>query len=294
MALQSLPWYLKLLIPTAGGAVVGPLIYYFAREAKGHGVPEVMEAVAMRGGAIRPRVVVIKSLASAISIGTGGSVGREGPIVQIGSAAASTIGQLLGLTGQRLRVLLACGASAGIAATFNAPIAGVFFSVEIILGNYAIATLTPLILSSVAATAVSRAYLGDIPAFFIPPHVMISVWEILFYAVLGALAGVAADAFTKTLYAAEDMFDYVKVPEYIKGAIGGTLIGVGLLCFPQIYGVGYETITKLLNGQEVLTIALALVGVKILATSMTIGSGGSGGIFAPSLFIGPPSARRSA
>ncbi|NOZ19811.1 MAG: CBS domain-containing protein [Planctomycetes bacterium] len=284
--LMTKSWLHKLIVPVIGGAIVAPMIYFLAREAKGHGVPEVMEAIAMHNGIIRPRVVLVKSVASALTIGTGGSVGREGPIVQIGAAFASSLGQLVGVTGERLRVLVACGVTAGITATFNAPIAGVFFSVEIILGNYAITTLSPLIISSVAATVVSRAYLGDVPAFAIPRHLMISPWETLFYALLGMLAGVVAFLFTKLLYATEDIFDAIKVPEYTKGIAGGALVGVGLLYFPQIYGVGYDTITKVLKGEELLWVLLVLVGVKMLAMSITIGSGGSGGIFAPSLLVG--------
>ena len=167
---SALPWYHKLLLPSIGGLIIGPLIYYLGKETKGHGVPEVMEAVALRGGKIRSRVMFLKAFVSAVTIGTGGSVGREGPIVQIGSSLGSTFGQWLRVSQDRLKVLVACGAAAGIAATFNAPIAGVMFSVEIILGNYAIATLVPLIMSSVMATIIGRWYFGDIPAFEIPHY----------------------------------------------------------------------------------------------------------------------------
>jgi len=284
--LSHLPWYIKLLVPVAGGAVVGPMIYFFAREAKGHGVPEVMEAVALKSGRIRPRVVLVKSFASAITIATGGSVGREGPIVQIGSAFASTIGQWLKVSNERLKVLVGCGAAAGIAATFNAPIAGAFFALEIIIGNFALANFSPIIISSVMATAVSRAFLGNYPAFIVPQYSLVSIWEIPFYFVLGILTGMIAVLFSTLVYKSEELFDAIPIPEYFKTALGGLVIGVIILFFPHVYGVGYEAIGLALTGKFVWHFALLLIFVKILATTITLGSGGSGGIFAPSLFIG--------
>ena len=283
---SSIPWYWKILIPTIGGLVFGPMIFFFAREAKGHGVPEVMEAVAMRSGIIRKRVVVIKCLASAICIGSGGSVGREGPIVQIGSAIGSAFGQILRVSGNRLRNLVGCGAAAGIAATFNAPIAGAIFALEIILGEFEMGTFGPIVLASVMATVVSRAFLGNSPAFSIPKYNLVSVWEIPAYLIMGFLGGLFAVLFTKSLYKAEDLWDDLKVPEYVKPALGGFAIGGISLFFPQILGVGYESITVALLEQLPWLFLLVLVFVKIAATSLTIGSGGSGGIFAPSLFIG--------
>ena len=164
------PWVLRIWIPALGGLIVGPLVYFLAREAKGHGVPEVIEAVALRSGIIRKRIVIIKSLASAISIGTGGSVGREGPIVQIGSAIGSGMGQVLRVSEDRIRTLVGCGAAAGIAATFNAPVAGSMFALEIILGDFGLATFSPIVISSVVSTAVSRHFLGDSPAFIVPAY----------------------------------------------------------------------------------------------------------------------------
>ena len=282
----SIPWYWKVLIPAIGGSVVGPLIFFFAREAKGHGVPEVMEAVAMRSGVIRKRVVIVKSLASAVCMGSGGSVGREGPIVQIGAAIGSALGQILSVSGNRLRNLVGCGAAAGIAATFNAPIAGAIFALEVILGEFEMGTFGPIVLASVMATVVSRAFLGNYPAFNIPQYNLVSIWEIPAYLVMGFLAGLVALLFTKTLYKSEDLWDELKVPEYVKPALGGLAIGSLSVFFPQILGVGYETITVALLGRVPWFLLFILVFVKIAATSLTIGSGGSGGIFAPSLFIG--------
>ncbi len=282
----SLSWYMKVWVPAAGGLVVGPLVYFFAREAKGHGVPEVMEAVALKGGVIRKRVVFVKTLASAISISTGGSVGREGPIVQIGSAIGSTLGQLLKVSQDRMRTLVGCGAAAGIAATFNAPIAGSMFALEVILGEFGLATFSPIVISSVVATAVSRAFLGDIPAFIVPAYELVSVWEFPLYLVLGIFCAVVGVTFTKVLYRIEDLFDDFKFPEYLKAIVGGMILGAGGLFFPQVLGVGYGGIDLALMQKLAGWLLLVLIAVKILATSITIGSGGSGGIFAPSLFLG--------
>jgi CIC family chloride channel protein len=283
----GLVWYYKFWIPALGGLIVGPLVYFGAREAKGHGVPEVMEAVALRSGLIRKRLVVIKSLASALTIGTGGSVGREGPIVQIGSAIGSTIGQLTKVSADRLRTLVGCGAAAGIAATFNAPIAGSMFALEIILGDFGVATFSPIVISSVTATAVSRHFLGDTPAFVVPAYELISAWEFPLYLTLGLFCALVAVVFVQTLYKMEDLFDSFKFPpDYFKAVLGGLVLGLMGLVFPQILGVGYGAIDLSLMQNYAWWILLLLVVCKMLATSITIGSGGSGGIFAPSLFLG--------
>jgi CIC family chloride channel protein len=284
--LIRLPWYAKLYPPIVGGALVGPLIYFFAREAKGHGVPEVMEAVALKGGVIRKRVVIVKALASAICIGSVGSVGREGPIVQIGSAIGSSFGQVMGVSADRMRTLVGCGAAAGIAATFNAPIAGVMFAMEIILAEFGIATFSPIVVSSVMATVVSRAYMGNNPAFVVPHYTLVSIAELPLYMLLGVIAALVGVFFTTFLYKAEDIFNEWTIPDYTKAAIGGLMIGIIGIFFPHIFGVGYEAIGLALLEKLPWVIILALVFIKIFATSLTIASGGSGGIFAPSLFIG--------
>jgi len=282
----DIPWYVRIFIPAFGGLVIGPLVYFLAREAKGHGVPEVMEAVALRSGIIRKRVVFVKSLASAVCISTGGSVGREGPIVQIGSAIGSSIGQLLKVSADRIRTLVGCGAAAGIAATFNAPIAGSMFALEIILGDFGLATFSPIVISSVTATAVSRHFLGNSPAFIVPPYQLISAWEFPLYVVMGLFCALVAVAFTTILYRSEDLFEQLKFPEYLKAAIGGLILGIMGLLFPHILGVGYEAINLSLSQELTWWILFILIVFKIFATSITIGSGGSGGIFAPSLFMG--------
>jgi CIC family chloride channel protein len=274
------------LIPMVGGLLVGPIVYKYASEAKGHGVPEVMNAVARLGAIIRPRVAAAKTVASAICIGSGGSAGREGPIVQIGSAIGSTIGQVFRMSGDRVKILVGCGAAAGISSVFNAPIAGVIFSLEIILGDFAITTFSPVILSSVVASVVTRSVLGNHPAFEVPDYSLVSAWEIPLYAVMGMMLGGAGVMFTRTLSFFEDMFDNMKIQPMLKPAVGGLLLGIIAIFYPQVLADGYETIKLTLYGQIAVWLLAILIVMKLLATCLTLGSGNSGGIFAPSLFMG--------
>jgi len=284
--IAGLPAGWKLLAPALGGLLCGLIIYRFAREVRGHGVPEVMEAVAVRGGRIRPRVVLAKMFASAICIGSGGSVGREGPIVQIGSAFGSSLGQWLRLDARHLRTLVACGSAAGIAGTFNAPVAGVLFASEIILGDFGLTRLSPIVIASVMATVVGHYFLGDVPAFAVPTYRLVHVGEFVAYALLGVLAALAAVVFIRSLYRTEDLFERIRLSAPLRAALGGLLIGLIGLVTPHVFGVGYEAIGQALRGQMTWAFMGLLVLAKILAVSITIGSGGSGGIFAPSLFIG--------
>jgi CIC family chloride channel protein len=272
-------------VPAAGGLLVGLLTHYFASEARGHGVPEVMEAIAVRGGRLRARLLGVKSLASAITIGTGGSAGREGPIVQIGSSLGSTVSRLFSLPPYMTKILVACGASAGVAATFNTPIAGVLFSIELILLELKTRSFIPLVIASVFGTVVSRIFMGQYPAFIVPQYRFENTVELSFYLVLGVLAGVVAVTLIYVLYKTEDLFAGLPGPTYIRPVVGGLLLGSLALYFPQVLGVGYETVDAVLNESYAGPMLLALVGLKILAVSLTLGSGGSGGVFAPSLFI---------
>jgi len=283
---DTVPAVLKVGLPALGGLIVGLLVSFGAEEAKGHGVPEVMEALVLREGRIRKRVALVKILASGICISSGGSVGREGPIVQIGSGLGSTVGQLLKLKGSQLKTLIGCGAAAGIAATFNAPIAGTLFALEILLGDFGLAAFSPVVLSAVMATTISHHYFGSLPSFMVPAYSLKSNWEIFIYPFLGILSGLVATLFVVTLYKSEDIFEILPLPEYLKGMLGGLMLGFMILYWPYVFGVGYGAINVALIEHLPMTLLLMLILVKILATSITLGSGGSGGIFAPSLFIG--------
>lgn len=285
-ALAQVAWYWRVAIPAIGGLLVAPIVYRWAAEARGHGVPEVIEAVAVHAGNIRPRVAVAKSVGSAITIGTGGSVGREGPVVQTGAALGSLLAQLLELPREQRRNLVGCGAAAGIAATFNAPIAAAFFAFEVILGNFAIATFGPIVLASVVATAVSRAHFGAAPAFTVPEYELTSWWELTSYAGLGLLCGALGCAFTWTLYRLEDVFEGSHLPKLLRPAAAGLLLGIAIVALPELYGSGFESIEAVLHGRETWAVALVLVAAKLLAASLTLASGGSGGVFSPSLFVG--------
>ena len=281
------------VIPVIGGLVYGPLIYRYAREARGHGVPEVMIAVAEGGGRIRPQVAAVKSVASALCIGAGGSVGREGPIVQIGSALASGLGQWVKMPENRLRILVACGAAGGIAATFNAPLTGVFFGVEIILREFSVEAIFTVMLSAMVADLVSRQFAGSAPFLSgLPPGIALHhPSSYLLIAALAVIAALLGLAFAKILYATEDLCDRVwgNRPEWARPAAGGIALGLLLLALPQMYGVGYPVLYKAVGGSYALWFLIVLAAGKIIACSLTIGIGGSGGVFAPSLFIGATS-----
>jgi chloride channel protein, CIC family len=280
-------WFV-LIVPILGGLVYGPLVSRFAPEARGHGVPEVMLAVNRLGGRMRPQVPIVKSLASALCIGSGGSVGREGPIVQIGSALGSVAGQLVRVSESELRLLVACGAAGGISATFNAPIAGVFFALELILRNFQAQSFGLVVLSSVTADAIGRAAFGSHPFLSLPAFSFNSPLELVLYAGLGVLAAVIGLAFVRVLYTGEDISDrlWARRPDWLRPAVGGVLLGLLLLAIPQMYGVGYPVLQNAVAGRYLILALIGLLAAKVLATSLTMWIGGSGGVFAPSLFMG--------
>ena len=292
------PWGAGIiLVPAIGGIAVTFLVNNFAPEARGHGVPEVMDAIYYQGGRIRPVVAVVKSLASAIAIGTGAAVGREGPIIQIGSALGSTIGQIVRMTpGQRI-TLVAAGAGAGIAATFNTPIGGMLFAIELMMPEVSVATFLPTALATGTATFIGRMFIGNAPAFAVPPLAPLAAdataaLTLALYALLGILVGFAATAFIRTLVFAEDAFEKIE-NRYLRHILG--MLAVGLLIYGlfrsfghyYVEGVGYATVQSILNGHmTVWWLLLLLFACKIFATSASLGAGSSGGIFSPSLFMG--------
>jgi CIC family chloride channel protein len=292
------PWgALIILVPVVGGQIVTFLITKFAPEARGHGVPEVMDAIYYKDGMIRPVVAVIKSLASALSIGTGAAVGREGPIIQIGAAIGSTLGQIVRMAPWQRITLVAAGAGAGIAATFNTPIGGVMFAIELMMPELSARTFLPVALATGTATFIGRIFFGIHPAFAMPSTLLTSqapasLDALLLYALLGALIGIAAAAFIRGLSFAEDVFDRIRNP-YLRNLVGMLIIGVliyALLIGAGHYfveGVGYSTIQAILAGDlDLPALLIILFAAKLAATSISLGSGSSGGIFSPALFMG--------
>jgi CIC family chloride channel protein len=301
-------WFI--IVPVLGALLGGPIIAFFAMEAKGHGVPEVMQALIQRGGRIRPRVAIAKICASALCIGTGGSAGREGPIVQVGSTLGSSVGQWLRLSDERIKNLVACGAAAGIAATFNAPIAGVAFATEVLLSELQVKVFGNVVISAVAASIVSQVFLGSRPAFEVPTYILHSPWEIILYAILGLFAAVTGVLFIRFLNFAEDLFDYWDFPKMLKPAVGALLLGFLAFSYPHlssmvsiyatdtrlglplienvphVYGSGFTFLDDVLQGKASFILLVMLIFLKPIATSLTLGSGNSGGVFAPSLFTG--------
>ncbi len=278
---------LVFILPALGGLIIAPLIKYFPSEAKGDGVPDAMEAVSLKGGLIKPRTTLIRAFTAAATLGSGGSVGREAPIAQIGAALGSSVGQFLRLSGEMMKTLVGCGTAGGIAAVFNAPIGGVFFALEVMIGDFSLQTFGPIVISSVIATATMRAFLGDILQFKVPAYELNSVLEFIPYAILGIICGVLAVAFIRFMDWMEKAFnEKLKVNSLMKPAIGGLIVGFIAIIFPQILGTNMESVNEALFGMGTWYFLFTLAILKIIATSFSIGSGGSGGVLGPSLFIG--------
>ena len=273
------------LLPALGGLMVGPIVQRFAKEAKGHGVPEVMTALARHGGHIRKRVVSMKVIASSLTIGFGGTAGREGPMVQIGAAIGSTIGQWTRLTPNELRTLVSCGAAGGVAATFNAPIAAAIFSMEVLIGRIRTDFLLVL-LTSLSSCLVARYFLGNFPAFMAPTYSLVSPAEVPLYFLMGTIMGVAATGYVRLLYRSEDLFGRWQFPEWLKPAVGGLLVGLVLRFFPEVYGSSFDAIESALWVRFDAGLLWWLFVAALIANCATLGSGGSGGVFAPSLYMG--------
>ncbi len=280
------PWYLVLLMPAAGGLLIGPAVTRFSPEARGAGVPEVIEAVVNREGTIRHRTAFFKTLFTALSIGCGASVGREGPVVHIGSSVGSSIAQFLRLPAEWKRVFLACGAAAGIAATFNAPMAGMLFAAEIILVDFQVSYLSHIAISAVTATVISHHFLGSLPTFQVPSFELVSYAELPLYALLGLTAGLLSILFIRAVSLAEDLFNRLGVPPTLRPAVAGLLIGAIAIHWPHVLGVGYESINLTLTASMTCGLMLLVLMLKLLATASCLGAGFSGGIFAPSLVLG--------
>lgn len=276
------------LLPICGMVLLIPLSLLFPGEINGYGFPKFLRQVNLEGGIIRFRTIFLKIVSCALTIGTGGSAGVEGPIAQVGGAVGSQIGQFFRVSGLRMKVFIAAGCAGGVAAMFNAPIAGVFFAAEIVLlGTYEIGSFAALVVSSAMATVVSRGYYGASPAFPIPAYEMVnSLVEIPLYSLMGVVMGLVAVLHIYVFYLIRDRFAALRLPAQLKPLVGALLLGVLAMGFPQIMGDGYHYMEGVLAGHGVLWVMAALIFFKIAATALTLGSGGAGGVFAPALFIG--------
>ncbi|QSO46599.1 chloride channel protein [Alicyclobacillus mengziensis] len=275
-----------LFLPAIGLIIVAYIVKIWAPEAKGHGVPEVMEAIAEKKSIIRPRVVVIKAVASALTIGTGGSVGREGPIVQIGSAFGSVLGQFMGLPERYLRLLVACGAGGGIAATFNAPMGGMMFGIEVILASFSLQNFAAVMVSSVVSSLIGREFFGNHASLSMPLYNIGPLSFIWIYVILGIVTGLWSYVYIRVLYGVEDLFNMARWPLWIKAAVGGLAVGVLGIWYPQVLRVGYGHMNAALALHLAWSLMLVLLILKLIATSLTIAAGGSGGVFSPALYQG--------
>jgi CIC family chloride channel protein len=275
------------LLPVAGALLLIPLSLLFPGEVNGYGFGKFLETVNIKGGVLRIRNILLKTIAPALTIGSGGSAGVEGPIAIIGGTVGSTVGSFLRTSGSRMKLLIAAGSAAGIAATFNAPIAGVMFSTEIVLlGDFEIASFAAIVIASGIATVISRWYYGASPAFLVPQYELRSAAELPLYLVLGLVIGLTAVFYIRTFYRLKDEFDVLKLHPQLKPVFGAFMVGCLGIILPQVMGNGYEFIEAALHEDLGFTLLFLLVFFKIVATSVTLGSGGAGGVFAPALFIG--------
>jgi H+/Cl- antiporter ClcA len=277
---HHLGWWV-ILVPVVGGLIVGVMAKYGTSKIKGHGIPEAMEAVLVNRSRIEPKVAILKPISAAIAIGTGGPFGAEGPIIQTGGALGSLVGQILHTTAVERKVLLACGAAAGMSATFNTPIAGVILAIELLLFEFKSRSFIPLVIASTLATAVHMQLLGPGPMFQVGQVDFAIPRALPFYLVLGPLCGLAAVFLSKVLYWVEDLFEKLPVNELWWPAIGA--LGLGIIGFfvPRVLGVGYDTIGAILNGELAWKILLVVMIAKFAALVISLGSGTSGGLLAP-------------
>lgn len=284
---EALPWWRVVLAPALGGSLVGLLLWLFRSVNRAGGMGALIEAVALAGGRVPGRAVLLDAATAVVTVGAGGSLGREGPMIRLGAMLSSRLGSRLGLSTHRVKVLVGCGAAAGLAAVYNIPVGGALFAMEVILGNFALEIFGPIVASSVISTLIARGVLGDLPRYPTPGFEMVTPWELLAYVGLGVVGAVLSVAFVLGVRSAGRVFEKLTfVPRGLHPVLGFAALGGLAVEFPWILGGGSETIPLLLEGEFPLVVLLALPLVKILATGLSRGSGGSGGLFTPSLFIG--------
>ena len=283
----QLPWWQIMLAPAVGGLVVGLLVHFGLPGRRPHAVADVIEASALHGGRMSLTTGLRAAVVSALSIGSGASVGREGPVVHLGASLGAWISKRLHLGRTLSRTLLGCGVAAAIAASFNAPIAGTFFALEVVIGHYALSAFAPIVIASVTGTVISRMHYGDFPAFIVPAdRVIESFWEFPAFALLGVISAIAAVLFMRSIIFTGDVVKQLPAPPWSRPAIGGLVVGTMAIAFPQVLGVGYEATDAALSEIYPLWLLIALIAVKTAATAVSLGSGFGGGVFSPSLFIG--------
>ena len=278
------PW--RVLVPTVGGLLAGSVGWLAWRQPGGHGIPEIMEAVTLRRGVVSLAATTTKAVAGMFAIASGESVGREGPIVSLGSAIGSRLGRVLGYDDRHVRALAAAGCGAGLAAAYDAPIGAVVFVTEIVAGTFALDLLLPLIAAVTFSTAIARAWFGSEPLFRVPPFEMVSGVDAVAHAALGVCAGLLGYAFLVTLGAGERLFERLALPRPLAGALGG--LGVGLIgtLVPHVFGNGFEATSRVLEGRFDTSWLLAILVAKVVATTITVSSGAPGGVFTPTLLLG--------
>jgi CIC family chloride channel protein len=286
LAAASLPWWQIVLVPTAGGLLVGLFVRYFMPERRPHGLSDAIEASALRGGRMSAATGIKAAFVSALSIGAGASVGREGPAVHLGASLGAWLAERLHLTRSLSRTLLGCGAAAAVAASFNAPLAAALFANEVVIGHYALKTFAPVVIASVTGTAVSRAYFGAYPAFVIDKNVIASLWEFPAFVGLGIVGGLVAIILMRGIALANRASEKMPVPAWCRPAVAGLIVGAIAVAFPQVLGVGYGATSQALAGHLVLWVLVGVAAAKIIATAISLGFGFGGGIFSPSLMIG--------
>ncbi|MDF1719346.1 MAG: chloride channel protein [Minwuia sp.] len=286
-AVLALPWWHVVAAPAVGGLILALFLRYIMPGGRPQGVPDVIEAGIYNDGRMSFRTGIAAAFANVISIGAGASTGREGPLVHLGGAISGSIGKLLKMDRLDGHTLLACGVATGVAASFNAPIAGVIFAHEVVLGHYALRALAPVVVAAVIGTVVTRIHIGDFPAFLIPHYEILSFWEFPAFMLLGIVCGLMALVFFWSVAFTKDVIeDVIKISGFWRPPVAGLAIGVIALLFPEILGVGYEATDNALKQLYPLHVLILLVAAKMAATSITVAGGFGGGVFSPALFIG--------
>lgn len=285
-AAAALPWYFCILIPLIGGLLVGLIGWLFRTETRGAGTSSLIQAIALKGGFVSLRQTLTRTVTAIVTMGCGGSLGREGPMITLGGAIGSSLARRFQLTTQQTRVLVCAAAGSAIAAVYNAPIAGSLFALEILMGNFALEVFGPVVVASVISTLIFRSAMGNLPRFVIPQYQLVSGWELFAYLGLGILGGIVSVLFTRSLFLAEDLFRKTRLPKWLSPAIGFALVGSIGIFYPHVFGNGYETVNLALHEKLPLVLLLVLPLAKLVATALTLGSRGTGGLFMPLLMVG--------